>query len=25
MRTANLERPFHPLYSYAFITDAQQG
>jgi hypothetical protein len=25
MRTANLERPIHPLYSYAYITDAQEG
>jgi hypothetical protein len=25
MRVANLEQPFHPLYNYAFITDAQEG
>ena len=25
MKTKNLERPFHPLYNYAYITDAQQG
>ena len=25
MRTENLERPFHPLYNYAYITDAREG
>ncbi len=25
MRVANQEQPFHPLFSYAFITDAQEG
>jgi hypothetical protein len=25
MRTANEEQPFHPLYNYAYITDAKQG
>lgn len=25
MRVANLEQPFHPLYNYAYITDAQEG
>ena len=25
MRTQNQERPFHPLYNYAYITDAKEG
>jgi hypothetical protein len=25
MRTQNLEQPFHPLYNYAYITDAREG
>jgi hypothetical protein len=25
MRTDNEEQPFHPLYNYAYITDAKQG
>jgi len=25
MRKANLETPFHPLYNYAYITDAVEG
>lgn len=25
MRDVNLEQPFHPLYNYAFITDAEEG
>lgn len=25
MRVANLEQPFHPLYNYAFVTDAREG
>ncbi|MDH3768891.1 MAG: hypothetical protein OES99_10625, partial [Gammaproteobacteria bacterium] len=25
MRVANQEQPFHPIYDYAFITDAQEG
>jgi hypothetical protein len=25
MRKDNLEQPFHPMYSYAYITDAQEG
>ncbi len=25
MRVANQEQPFHPIYNYAFITDAQEG
>jgi hypothetical protein len=25
MRKANLEQPFHPMYNYAYITDAQEG
>jgi hypothetical protein len=25
MRVANLEQPFHPLYNYAYITDAREG
>jgi len=25
MRDINLELPFHPLYNYAFITDAREG
>jgi hypothetical protein len=25
MRTDNQEQPFHPLYNYAYITDAKQG
>ncbi len=25
MRDINLEQPFHPLYNYAFITDAKEG
>lgn len=25
MRIENLEQPFHPIYSYAVITDAQEG
>ncbi len=25
MRVANQELPFHPLYNYAYITDAQEG
>lgn len=25
MRVANLEQPFHPLYNYAYVTDAQEG
>ena len=25
MREDNLEQPFHPLYNYAFITDAEEG
>jgi hypothetical protein len=25
MRDENLEQPFHPLYNYAFITDAAEG
>ena len=25
MREANLEQPFHPMYNYAYITDAQEG
>ena len=25
MRETNLEQPFHPLYEYVYITDAQEG
>jgi hypothetical protein len=25
MRVANLEQPIHPLYNYAYITDAREG
>mgnify|MGYP003873460221 CR=1 FL=1 len=25
MRVDNQERPFHPLYNYAFVTDAKEG
>ncbi|MEN8720381.1 MAG: hypothetical protein ABF296_08985, partial [Oceanococcaceae bacterium] len=25
MREVNLEQPFHPIYDYAFITDAEEG
>ena len=25
MRVTNLEQPFHPIYNYAFITDAEEG
>jgi len=25
MRVANLEQPFHPLYNYAYVTDAVEG
>jgi len=25
MRKENLEQPFHPMYNYAYITDAQEG
>jgi hypothetical protein len=25
MRVANQEQPFHPIYNYAFITDAEEG
>jgi hypothetical protein len=25
MRVANLELPFHPLYNYAYVTDAKEG
>ena len=25
MRIDNMEQPFHPLYNYAFITDAEEG
>jgi hypothetical protein len=25
MRKTNLEQPFHPLYNYAYITDAEEG
>ena len=25
MRTTNQEQPFHPIYHYAFITDAEEG
>ena len=25
MRITNLEQPFHPIYNYAFITDAEEG
>jgi len=25
MRIDNLEQPFHPIYNYAFITDAKEG
>jgi hypothetical protein len=25
MRVANLEQPFHPIYNYAVITDAEEG
>jgi hypothetical protein len=25
MRVANQEKPFHPLYNYAYITDSQEG
>ncbi len=25
MRVENQEQPFHPIYNYAFITDAQEG
>jgi hypothetical protein len=25
MRETNQERPFHPIYNYAFITDAKEG
>ena len=25
MRVANQERPFHPIYHYAFVTDAEEG
>ena len=25
MRNSNLEQPFHPLYQYAYITDAKEG
>ncbi|MFK8021399.1 MAG: hypothetical protein AB8B86_16675 [Pseudomonadales bacterium] len=25
MRIANQEQPFHPLYNYAFVTDAEEG
>lgn len=25
MRTVNLEQPIHPLYNYAYITDAREG
>jgi len=25
MRKVNLEQPFHPMYNYAYITDAQEG
>jgi hypothetical protein len=25
MREINLEQPFHPLYNYAFISDAEEG
>jgi hypothetical protein len=25
MRVENLEQPFHPIYSYAVITDAEEG
>jgi hypothetical protein len=25
MRKVNLEQPFHPLYNYAFVTDAEEG
>ncbi len=25
MRTTNQEQPFHPLYTYAYITDAEEG
>jgi hypothetical protein len=25
MRKVNLEQPFHPLYDYAYVTDAEEG
>jgi hypothetical protein len=25
MRVENLEQPFHPLYNYAYVTDAKEG
>jgi hypothetical protein len=25
MRVANLEQPMHPMYNYAFVTDAREG
>ncbi len=25
MRTRNQERPFHPIYNYAYVTDAKEG
>jgi hypothetical protein len=25
MRVTNMEQPFHPIYSYAFITDSEEG
>lgn len=25
MRVTNLEQPFHPIYNYAFISDAEEG
>ena len=25
MRKENLEQPFHPIYNYAFVTDAEEG
>ena len=25
MRVANQEQPFHPIYNYALITDAEEG
>ncbi len=25
MRVANMEQPIHPIYNYAFVTDAKEG
>jgi hypothetical protein len=25
MRVVNLEQPMHPIYHYAFVSDAQEG